>query len=97
LGGGAEEFADALPGDALGAGGVDDLTLASCSGEGGSFEEVFLDGTFVTGQEFVALDSLCELLGVVEELLDRPIEDRRIRWEIDGIEYHRVDRWDSRV
>lgn len=52
LGGRAEEFADALPGDALGAGcgdGVDDLSFTSGAGKCGAFEEVFLDRTLVGG------------------------------------------------
>ena len=74
LGGGAEEFADSCPRDLFAAGcgdGVDDLSFATCSCEGGSFEEVFLDGSFVAGVGFVVLEPCGEFVGVVEDVLDR--------------------------
>ncbi len=39
-------------------------------GEGGAFEEVFLDGALVGGIGFVVLEACGEFVGVVEDVLD---------------------------
>ena len=74
MGGRPEEFTDPLPGHVLGAGRddcVDDLSFAACSCECGALEEVLLDGALVGRVGFVVLEPLSELVGVVEDVLDR--------------------------
>ena len=45
---------------------VDDLSLALRSGDGRSFEEELLDRSFVAVTRFVVLETLRELVSVVE-------------------------------
>ncbi len=74
LGGGAEEGADLLPGDAGGSGlcnGVEDLLFGSGSGDDGALEEVLLNGDLGGFVRVEVLEAVCEFVGVVEDVLDR--------------------------
>ncbi len=69
-----EEVADSLPGHVLGASSddcVDDLSFATRSCESSAFEEVLLNRSFIRGFGFVVLEACRELVGVVEDVLDR--------------------------
>ena len=74
LGGGAEEGADLLPGDAGGSGlrnRVEDLLFGSGSCDDGALEEVLLDGGLGGFVRVEVLEAVCEFVGVVEDVLDR--------------------------
>ena len=71
---GAEESSDLLPRDACGSclrNGVEELLFAASSGDDGAAEEVLLDRDLdgIVGVE--VLEALGELVGVVEDVLDR--------------------------
>lgn len=71
LGGGAEEFTDALPGHTGGSGcgdGVDDLAFAACPSQGGAFEEVLLDRALIAWLGFGVRETFREFVGVVARI-----------------------------
>jgi len=49
---------------------IDDLTLTSSTVQSGSLEEVLLDRALVGLVGLVPLETLCQLVGVIEDVLD---------------------------
>lgn len=85
MGSRAKDDADALPGHSLGScrcDSVDDLTFAARSIDCGSFEHVLLDRALVALGGFIALESLCEFVGVMVVFgQDASDETRREAWD----------------
>ncbi len=74
LGGDAELGTDALPGDPGAPGGEDrfaGLALALGPRQGSTAQQVLGYGDLVLGRRLVLLETLCELVGVVEDVLHR--------------------------
>ena len=82
LRGRSEQLPDAAPGESFGASSGDceaDLTLGPGALDDGPLEDVLADGAFIVCCWVVVLEAAGELVGVVENLLDRSWHQDHLR------------------